>query len=221
MCKTKNLTKYRMKNINQHNLIHRFSDINDCETSKCESCKNDICWENDEIRYCEICNKDYCIDCKDLYFCEICEESFCNDCKENIEVNSEIYCKICQENIWWELFDAAYNKKNIKIVEKLIETYNYPHEVINTCYINSIMTFNLDIIKFLMEFTSNYHMFNETALHTFSIFAITTQTQYETAKFLVDKIEKRFALESLIEIMHQNNINDNLAEYIELKITSL
>lgn len=222
MCKAKDLTRHTTANIYKRHLVHRFYETeNDCEISDCEICKKNICWENDEISHCFACKKDYCIDCKKLYFCDICEESFCTECKETIELDSIIYCRVCQENSWFPLFDAAYNKNDFETVKYLLERKHYPDEVIDACYVNSIMTFDLKIISLLMEYTSNYHLYNETAVQTFGTFAVTTQLQKKVAKFLIDKIEKRFVLENLAEKIYENNINDDLVEYIELKITSL
>lgn len=165
---------------------------------------------------CKSCNSNE----KTFFMCCICKNRYCFDCKTSKLVNNQMNCLDCYSHLEYTLYMSITNQ-NICKIKRLISNINFSGDCLNTSFINSILTFNIEIIDFLINFTSDPEIYTKMALTTF-LFHNTNGLYKENqiAKYLIDKIYNKFDLLHILEQMNQKNINLDIIEYLELKINN-
>jgi hypothetical protein len=164
-----------------------------------------------------MCNTKQCTTKCDTFSCCICKNTYCVECKIHKLVNNKMNCLDCYSNLEYMLYTATMNQDIYKI-KKLIKEENFSDECLNTTFINSILTFNVRLIDFLINFTSNPEMYTKLALMTFIYHNSSGLYENQTAKYLIDKIYDKYELANILEQINEKNINLDIIEYLELKI---
>jgi hypothetical protein len=156
------------------------------------------------------------------FYCNICKEYYCLECKNYKIVNNKMNCLDCYSNLEYTLYTAVMNE-DIHLIHQLIRDENFSDDCLNTTFINSILTFNIKIIDFLINFTSDIEIYIIIALRTFLFHNCdegVNVKQYQTAKYLIDCTNRKHDLIYILEQLNEKNINLDIIEYLELKINT-
>jgi hypothetical protein len=159
--------------------------------------------------------------CKKIeFYCNICNKYYCLECKNYKIVNNKINCLDCYSNLEYMLYKAVMNE-DTHLIHKLIRDENFSDDCLNTAFINSILTFNIKIIDFLINFTSDIEIYITIALRTFLFHNCNGNLkQNQIAKYFIDCTYKQSQLVYMLEQLNEKNINLDIIEYLELKINS-
>lgn len=152
------------------------------------------------------------------FICNICKQYYCFYCKILKLINNKISCLDCYSNLEYTLYTAVMNE-DILLIQTLIRNENFSDDCLNTTFIHSILTFNIKIIDFLINFTSDIEIYTKIALITFLFHNCGGNLkQIETAKYLIDHTCNNYHLIEILNELNQININLDIIEYLEIKI---
>lgn len=151
------------------------------------------------------------------FFCNICKDYYCLECKNYKLVNNKLNCLDCYSNLEYTLYVAVMNE-NIPEIKSLLKNENYSSDCLNTTFIHSILTFNIKIIDFLINFTSDPEMYIKIALRTFLFYNCDGNLKENNiAKYLIDRIYYKHDLLDILQQLNTKNINLDIIEYLEYK----
>jgi hypothetical protein len=155
----------------------------------------------------------YCGDCNETFICEICENSWCYDCKNPVAIRDITYCNECYNEKEYELY-TSIQEEDTKKIKNLMCNYSYKYNYIEKVFEESILNFNVNIIKIILKWRINTGL----AITAFIRRRLNGEIENKLVKKLINNVYNKQLLENYMNLLQEQNSNPDIVEYLEYKI---